>query len=50
MQLRYLQTLSAIGVGDDSTAIFPLPIDQMRSIGNSIRSRIKACRASKETS
>jgi hypothetical protein len=27
MQLRYLQTLSEIGINQNSTVVFPLPID-----------------------
>lgn len=30
MQLRYLQTLSEVGGEDNSTVIFPMPIDIVR--------------------
>jgi len=30
MQLRYLQTLAEIGAEQDSTVVFPMPIDIMK--------------------
>jgi regulator of protease activity HflC (stomatin/prohibitin superfamily) len=34
IQLRYLQTLTEIGVEKNTTVVFPLPINVMQSIGN----------------
>lgn len=35
LQLRYLQTLSAISAEKNSTIIFPLPLDMLSSLKNS---------------
>ena len=32
LQLRYLQTLTEIGVNQNSTIVFPLPLDAMRPL------------------
>jgi regulator of protease activity HflC (stomatin/prohibitin superfamily) len=37
IQLRYLQTLSEIGVNQNSTVVFPLPMDLINPIINAVR-------------
>jgi regulator of protease activity HflC (stomatin/prohibitin superfamily) len=37
IQLRYLQTLSEIGVNQNSTVVFPLPMDLINPILNAIQ-------------
>ena len=32
MQLRYLQTLSEIGINQNTTVVFPLPIDLVKPL------------------
>src|ERR1700694_151428 len=36
LQLRYLQTLVEIGAGKNSTIVFPLPLDILRSLGRAL--------------
>lgn len=40
LQLRYLQTLTEIGVEQNSTIIFPVPIDIMQGIAGALSSRV----------
>jgi regulator of protease activity HflC (stomatin/prohibitin superfamily) len=40
LQLRYLQTLTEIGVEQNSTIIFPVPIDIMAGIAESLKGRV----------
>jgi regulator of protease activity HflC (stomatin/prohibitin superfamily) len=42
IQLRYLQTLTEIGVEKNTTIIFPLPIDLMEGLQSLIERRLKA--------
>ncbi len=42
IQLRYLQTLTEIGVEKNTTIVFPLPIDVMEGLQSLIEKRIKA--------
>ena len=34
MQLRYLQTLAEIATENNSTTIFPMPIDLLKALSN----------------
>jgi regulator of protease activity HflC (stomatin/prohibitin superfamily) len=42
IQLRYLQTLTEIGVEKNTTVIFPVPIDILQGIQNLLTSQVKA--------
>ena len=42
IQLRYLQTLTEIGVEKNTTVIFPVPIDILQGIQNLLSSQVKA--------
>ena len=41
IQLRYLQTLTEIGVEKNTTIVFPLPIDLMEGLNKLLEKRIK---------
>jgi regulator of protease activity HflC (stomatin/prohibitin superfamily) len=42
IQLRYLQTLSEIGVNQNSTVVFPIPVDLIRPVLNAIQQKSEA--------
>ncbi len=46
LQLRYLQTLREIGVNQNSTVVFPMPIDLVRPVLQAVRDGIGAQTAS----
>jgi regulator of protease activity HflC (stomatin/prohibitin superfamily) len=42
IQLRYLQTLSEIGVNQNSTVVFPIPVDLIGSVMNAVQKQSEA--------
>ena len=42
IQLRYLQTLSEIGVNQNSTVVFPIPVDLIRPVLDAVKQRSEA--------
>jgi regulator of protease activity HflC (stomatin/prohibitin superfamily) len=42
IQLRYLQTLSEIGVNQNSTVVFPIPVDLIRPVLNAVQKQSEA--------